>query len=606
MEETLTHRQLQSLIHISNVLNTSFDIDTIIESIMSETISVVEAAEGGSFWLYDRNADVLIAKTALGVFYPKIFRQIRLKPGESMTGKAFLAKKSVSYPNEKDIKNALSTLSPLNYELLIKSIPKNFSFSSVISSPIFLKGECIGVFTLDSFQQSLNFKPEDMNLLESICHQAAVALERSSLYKEKEATVRKLTYSIEAHRSLANLVLQGEDLHSILHYIHNWIGQNVFLFDDLGELISSSYDDSLSIEILHTIKQQAGLLGGVLEQSPFVSNIVMNGMEYQLVRFSLGSKPIFLGMLMILSAKQMGEVDLAALEHACTVISLELVKEQAVFDTQQRLKGEFVAGLFSGQMDEALLNKAKSLDFNPNRCYIAIIINLGLITNEQNNLKDGLFRKIIQLANQAFLEKHTQGMTVRHQNQIVVLLSYHANSSFTSIVSQIKVRAKWVQQEIILRNWDIEAEMGIGRVKQGLLYAHKSLHEAEKCIKFIQNYHSESKILTYTDLGIQRFILQNPEEEIVEFIHEVLGDLIEYENSRKSELLKTLYVYLENNQNVKKTAESLHVHINTLNYRLTRIEEILKVDLANSRHLLNIHLAITIYEYMKKNHNQNE
>ncbi len=600
MEETLTHRQLQSLIHISNVLNTSFDIDTIIESIMSETISAVDAAEGGSFWLYDKDQGILIAKTAQGVFYPKIFRQIRLKPGESMTGKTFLAKKSLNYPNEQDIKHALSALSPQNHELLMKSIPKNFSFTSVISAPILLKGNCIGVLTLDSFQQSLNFKPEDINLLEAICHQAAVALERSNLYKEKEATVKKLSYSIEAHRSLANLVLQGEDFHSILHYIHQWVGQSVFLFDDLGELVSSSYDSSMSIGILHYAKQQAEQLMGVLEYSPLVSEAELDGVHYQLVSFSLGSKPFFLGMLLILSTKKMGEVDIAALEHACTVLSLELVKEQAVFDTQQRLKGDFVSGLFSGQIDEALLNKAKSLDFNPNRSYIAIIINLGMTANEHNHPIEGLFRKIIQLANQAFLERHSQGVTVRHQNQIVVLLSYQTNASFSSIISQIKVRAKWVQQEIISRNFGIETEIGIGRVKQGLLYAHKSLQEAEKCIKFIQRYNSESKILSYTDLGIQRFILQNPEEEVMEFIQEVLGELIKYENSRKGELLKTLFVFLEWNQNVKKTADVLHVHINTLNYRLKRIEDILQIDLTNSSQLLNIHLAVNIYEYMKK------
>ena len=70
---------------------------------------------------------------------------------------------------------------------------------------------------------------------------------------------------------------------------------------------------------------------------------------------------------MILSKQKMSEVDIAALEHACTVISLELVKEQAVFETQQRLRGEFVTKLFSGQMDEALIQKAKNLNFDPNQ-----------------------------------------------------------------------------------------------------------------------------------------------------------------------------------------------------------------------------------------------
>jgi hypothetical protein len=77
MEDTLTHRQLQSFMHISNVLNTSFDIETIIDLIMSETIYVVEAAEGGSLWLYDKSQDVLVAKTAQGVLRTKKLARVK-------------------------------------------------------------------------------------------------------------------------------------------------------------------------------------------------------------------------------------------------------------------------------------------------------------------------------------------------------------------------------------------------------------------------------------------------------------------------------------------------------------------------------------------------
>jgi GAF domain-containing protein len=212
---------------------------------MFETISVVEAAGGGSFWLYNKEEGYLIAQSAQGNFYPQIFRQIKLKPGESMTGMTFKAQKCFTYPNEEEIKKALSTLTPNNRKLLDRSIPNSFHFTSVISSPIILKGECIGVITLDSFQHNLTFKQEDLNLLEAITHQAAVALDKSSLYQEKEKTVRKLSNSIEIHTNLANLVLNGEGLQSIMNYIQHTTGQPTLLFDDLGELIASAYDTSL-------------------------------------------------------------------------------------------------------------------------------------------------------------------------------------------------------------------------------------------------------------------------------------------------------------------------------------------------------------------------
>jgi sugar diacid utilization regulator len=596
MEDTLTRRQLQSLIHISNLLNTSFDIDTIFELMLSETISVVNAAEGGSLWLYDKNEDILIAQSAQGVFYPKIFRQIRLKPGESMTGMTFQIGKSVFFPNEKEIKDALTTLSAKNRSLLTQSIPENFSFSSVISSPILLNGKSIGVFTLDSFQQSLNFKVEDMNLLEAICHQAAVALERSNLYKEKDETVQKLSNSIEVHRNLANLVLQGESLHSILQNIHQWIGQNTFLFDDLGEQIAASYSFDPSVAFLKRVRKEAGLFVKTNKCNLEASEVTIDGTHYHLICFPLGSRPKSLGLLMILSAKKMSGMDIAALEHACTVLSLELFKEQAVFDTQQRLKGEFVKKLYSGHIDEALIQKAKSLNFDPSLNYTAIIIELE--TPSMTHSRDGFIRKMIQLTNQIITDSQTQTITVEHRNQIVVLLSSPPQTECSLLIARIKEKAKIIQQDIQKRKWNVKVSFGIGRMKQGLLNVQQSLQEAEKCLKYIQRIDYEKRILSYTDLGIQRLILQNPEEDVNEFIHEVLGPLIEYDELRKGELLKTLYFYLEKNQNTKKTAEALHVHINTLNYRLKRIEDILAIDLAEGTQLLNLHLAVNLYGHI--------
>lgn len=599
MNETLTHRQLQSLMHVSNMLNTSLNIDTIIDSIMIETLSVVDAADGGALWLYDTNQDCLIAQSAQGAFYPQIIRQIRIKPGESMTGMTFAAKKILFFPNEKEIKKALATLSEHNHDLLRRSIPSNFNFTSVLCSPIMLKGECIGVFTLDSFHKSLQFKQEDINLLEAICHQAAVALEKASLYQETEKTVRKLSYSVEIHMSLANLVLQGEGLQSIINYIHQTINQHTLLFNDLGELIASAYDSSFSSEILHYMKQQAKPIIESLENSRSVLEKEINGVPYQLIVLPLGSKPKFLGMLMILSTKQMGEVDIAALEHACTVISLELVKEQAIFDTQQRLKGELIDKLFSGQIDETLIQKAKNLNFDPTGSYVAMIIDLNDIPNRKKNLEESMIRHMIQIANHLFLEKYPQSIAVSNNDQIIVLFSFNTKETSSKVISQIKKLARRFQQEIYLKKYTMEVNIGIGRVTPGLLYVHKSLQEATRCLKYIQSYNFEYNVLSYSDLGVQRFIMQNPKEELMDFIQEVLGPIIEYEQSRKGELLETLFVYLQCNQNIKESADALHVHVNTLNYRLKRIEEILSIDLKESN-LLNIHLAIRMYQYIQK------
>jgi sugar diacid utilization regulator len=599
MQDTLTHRQLKSLIHVSNVINSKLDINTIFESIMSETISVVEAAGGGSIWIFDKNQNRLIAKSAQGLFYPHIFRQIKLVSGESMTGMAFAAKKCLIFWDEGEVKQALSTLTPYNRDLLDQAIPSNFHFTSVISSPILQKGKCIGVITLDSFEQSLQFKQEDIHLLEAIGHQAAVALERSKLFFEKEKMVHTLSHSIEIHRNLANLVVNGEGIQSILNYIHNTIGQHLFLFDEIGELRASACHSSFSVEMTEYMKAYAKQIILTLENSHTVSEITLIDDTYQLVVLPLGSKQKSLGGLIILSHQKVSNVDIAALEHACTVISLELVKEQAVFDTQQRLRGEFVTKLFSGQIDELLIQKAKNLNFDPNWNYVAIIINFKDKSNEQKVFGDPVIRNLLHMTNRTLLGRNLQVTAVRDKNQIVALLSLHSKVSSSNIVAEIKELSKKLQLEINHKYSEIDTSIGIGRMKQGLTLIHESFVEATKCIKFLKNYSFEDRVISYTDLGVQRFILQNSKEELIDFIQEVLGPLIQYEQSRKGELLSTLVVYLDLNQNIRKTADCLHIHTNTLSYRLKRIEEILVTNLNDSHSLFNIHLAINIYQFIK-------
>ena len=156
------------------------------------------------------------------------------------------------------------------------------------------------------------------------------------------------------------------------------------------------------------MRQQASRFIKSHKNTLSVTEIEIEGVPYHFVCFPLGSKPKFLGLLIILSTKKMGEMDIAALKHACTVLSLELFKEQAVFDTQQRLNGEFVTKLYSGNVDEALIQKAKSLNLNPEQNYIAIIIEFSPVSIDKTHSKEGLIRKMIQMTNHAFLKITTK------------------------------------------------------------------------------------------------------------------------------------------------------------------------------------------------------
>ena len=56
--------------------------------------------------------------------------------------------------------------------------------------------------------------------------------------------------------------------------------------------------------------------------------------------------------------------------------------------------------------------------------------------------------------------------------------------------------------------------------------------------------------------------------DITAYVNERLEKIILYDKNHQSDLLETLYTYIESKFNVKKTAEKLFIHYNSVRYRL--------------------------------------
>ena len=70
-----------------------------------------------------------------------------------------------------------------------------------------------------------------------------------------------------------------------------------------------------------------------------------------------------------------------------------------------------------------------------------------------------------------------------------------------------------------------------------------------------------------------------------------IGSLIDYDREHHSELLKTLFAYLNEFGALEATAAKLYVHRNSLRYRLTRIAELTGWDLNDPEHRFHLNLA---------------
>lgn len=102
---------------------------------------------------------------------------------------------------------------------------------------------------------------------------------------------------------------------------------------------------------------------------------------------------------------------------------------------------------------------------------------------------------------------------------------------------------------------------------------------------------------------VKKYILPG----ILEHLHTTLGDsylhprvlmLQKYDQQHHSAFLKTLYVYLNNERHIKKTAEELNIHRNTLLQRISRLTDYFEIDFENPNErfymLLSIHTLLCL------------
>ena len=127
--------------------------------------------------------------------------------------------------------------------------------------------------------------------------------------------------------------------------------------------------------------------------------------------------------------------------------------------------------------------------------------------------------------------------------------------------------------------------------------APQALRQAEHAIEMGTRLGRSGQVIRYEELGIYRLLLQIGDmHELGQFAEDVLGPLIDYDATHKVELIGTLAAYLQQHESLKQTARVLRVHVNTVAYRIQRIEQLSSLDLADPDDRLIAHVAVKILQ----------
>lgn len=120
-------------------------------------------------------------------------------------------------------------------------------------------------------------------------------------------------------------------------------------------------------------------------------------------------------------------------------------------------------------------------------------------------------------------------------------------------------------------------------------------------IKKLLPYHARD-LLLYEEIGFWAYIPAIMEQKRSRTRRSsLLYPLKEHDREHKSDFLKTIAVYLSLNGNLKESAAFLHIHTNTLMYRLNRIAEITGKSLKETDYRTSIYLDILTEETTQVN-----
>lgn len=607
-------KRLEALLGTTKMLNSTLETDLILKTLIEETLRLLDAGDAAILFLLNSATNLLEVRSYTG--FDREIEDVRLRPRESMTGITFAKKTPMLFQTAAEIQKAQSTLTRESKELsdrVLGKIPAGLKSS--MCCPLIYRDECIGVIVVDNFRRDYLFTGEDLELLQAISNQATIAIMNAINYERDMKTMKKMEqynriikeqhsryrHSAITHNRLTDMVLKGCTLQDIAGEISSLMGKPIIV-----------YDAFLNIKA-HSLSESA-YTGEYLINRDYLSdrNMDTEPWEYgdESAGLSMAMNPIvvsedILGWMGVVGERlPYKEMDKITAERGTTILALEFLKQNEIQEIEQRLKGDFLENLLADQDRDYVKRCAENYGYDFSKRYCITVMELheegndierGEVLTRQNFVRR---KNIFFIISRIVLKFFPGSITINRGNCMISILEMPKDGSSKSVREAITRMVEAVVFEMSAYYSDFEIYTGVGRQFSDLFRLKSSYDDAMKALKILGKLQKKRAVLFFDELEIKKFLFSNNPAELKEFAYETLGGLINYENSSREEFLNTLRYYIRSNGNWSLTRDKLHIHGNTLNYRLNRIKEILGLDLDDYSHRLKIQIAFEILDLL--------
>lgn len=112
---------------------------------------------------------------------------------------------------------------------------------------------------------------------------------------------------------------------------------------------------------------------------------------------------------------------------------------------------------------------------------------------------------------------------------------------------------------------------------------------------------SPESVMYYDELCVLHMVkLFSEHSDPRDIIHPAIFQLQKHDLECNSDLCDTLMEYLRNNRDMALTSDKLHIHYNTLKYRIRKLTDLTGLDLSENNLLFRLWLSFLTVDYLKK------
>ncbi|MFF0577245.1 helix-turn-helix domain-containing protein [Streptosporangium saharense] len=444
---------------------------------------------------------------------------------------------------------------------------------AILGVPLKLGARVIGV--LFAANRSVRpFSQDEVVLLASLAAHAAVAIDNARLLQETRNALEELSETsrlasahsgaveraAHAHDRMAGLVLRGGGVEDVAAVVTEVLGGSLVVLDDAGRPIAgdpAELGEGVTATIAEAARTSRALGRTVRRENLLVASV------------DVGAEPLC--TLVLRAEEPVADTDQRILERAALVTALLTLFRRTVAEAEGRVRGELLDDLISRPGLDGLAERARRVGVDLGAAHVVVVARHG---DEQRE------RAGFWASSHAALNR---GLAAQRGDEVVLLLPGDDPGALAR-----KVAA--------------ELGAGLGRPAtagacgpvRGPAEVAEAHQEARRCADALVALGREGEGAGVADLGFVGLLVGGG-RDIEAFLAATVGPVLDYDARRGTALVRTLTAYFGSGCSLSRTAEALHIHVNTVTQRLDRVAQLLGPGWQAPDRALEVQLALRLH-----------